>query len=808
MGRIGGASAGGMMVVSAAGPGRGDGPSGLALTRQLLRNLPTAVAYVAGPDLVFEFANEEYRRYVGGRDLIGRALREALPELPRERLAAVARVARSGEPFQDRESEVWIRRHGEEPEQMFVDRVYQPVPDDAGGVAGVLICVNDVTAHVLDRRRLEILARRLAVSEERYRTLFEKLPHGVIHYNADGTILGANPAASEILGLAPEAMTTWPLDRDRRPVHEDGSPFRQDELPVVVAMRTGTVVADVVAGMPHGRTGELRWLRVTAVPGARDEQGTPQRAYAMITDITEQRRAEARLRESSRLLGCLRDANVLGVLVASEDGEVLEANDAYLDIIGYTRQDLESGRISWRGLTPPQWAASDQEALEQVRRTGACRPYEKEYLHRDGHRVPVVIGSAAISWHPLRGATFVVDLSARQRREQERAALLAREQAALKEADTARERLAFLLQAEALVTPAANRHDLLEQVTQLVETAVTGDEDRIISDREEPGARRAHEALRVINTELEERVSRRTAELVRAEADRRALEAELQQSERLQTVGHLASGIAHDFSNLLAVIVGYAEMAEDISDDRDHELHRILGEIHAAADRAVHLSSDLLRFSSRARARPKAVDLDALITGTMDLLAVSMSGRADVIHRPSPVPLPAVRADRAQLEQVLLNLAINARDAMPEGGTLTISTSLADLDEQPARHKAGARPVRYVELALQDTGIGMSPDVLDKIFQRFFTTKPAGTGTGLGLSTVHGIITDAGGTINVDSREGHGTTIRIYLPAISPPAPDPPPASKRHRSDRPRRQPEGPGSTRPGHPRTQAGDAA
>jgi PAS domain S-box-containing protein len=725
---------------------------------------------VAGPDLIFEFANDEYRRYVGGRNLIGLPLRVAFPELRRERLETVARVVQQGQPFQDRDSEVWIRRHGQEPEQTFVDLVYQPVPDDAGGVAGVLICVNDVTARVRDRRRLEVLAERLATTEERYRTLFETLPLSVVHYHADGSILWANPAAGEILGLAPDAMTTRPLDRAGRAVHEDGSPFQPDELPVVVALRTGEVVADVVLGVPHGRTGELRWLQVTAVPDARDEQGRPRRAYAMLTDITEQRRAEAALRQSNRLLGRLRDANVLGVLVVSEEG-IHEANDAFLDIIGYTRDDLESGRIHWRAITPPKWAAGDDDAIEQLRRTGTIRPFEKEYVRRDGHRVPVLLGAAVIGWHPLRWTSFVVDLTARRRGELERARLLARERAARREADTARERLAFLRRAGERAAAARNRDDLLEQVTQLVELAATPGEDTlIIGARAGSVARQAQQGLMVLNARLDERVSKRTSELVRAESDRRALEAELRQAERLQTVGQLTRGIAHDFKNLLGIIVGYAEMAEDISDHLDPELHQILREISVAADRAVHLSSDLLSFSRRARTKPEAIDLNALIDGIRHLLTVSMSGSAKVLFEPWPAALPAVLADRGQLEQVLFNLAVNARDAMPEGGTLTIRTRIADLSQEHAPSHPAIRRGRYVELAVSDTGIGISADVRPRIFERFFTTKPPGKGTGLGLPTVHGIITDIGGTIEVDSKERHGTTFRIYLPVTLDPA--------------------------------------
>ncbi len=535
-----------------------------------------------------------------------------------------------------------------------------------------------------------MLADRLAVSEERYRTLFETLPHGVIHYNADGSILGANPAAGEILGLAPEMLTAWPLIETGQAVHEDGSPFQPDEIPVNVALRTGQMVAGVVAGLPHAHAGETRWVQVTAVPDTRDEHGRPNRAYVILTDITEQRRAEAALRLSNRLLGRLRESNVLGVVVSSEEG-IHDANDAYLDMIGRTRSDLESGRIAWRAITPQKWAALDDDAVAQLHRAGAFQPYEKEYMHRDGHLVPVLLGAAVIEENPLRWATFVVDLTARQRAEQERSTL-----------------------------------------------------------------------LRGLNAELEGRVKQRTAELVSAEADRRELESRLRQAERLETVGQLTSGIAHDFGNLLGIIVGYAEMAQDVSNDPDPELHRILTEIHVAAERAVRLSSDLLSFSSRARSRPEPIELNALITGIRDLINVSLSGRAEVVFKLWSADLPAVLGDRGQLEQVLLNLAINARDAMADGGTLTISTRPADLAGERTHQHPGTGNGRYVELAVTDTGIGMSAEVKARIFNRFFTTKP--DGTGLGLTTVHGIIAGLGGVIEVESAKGNGTTFRIFLP--------------------------------------------
>jgi PAS domain S-box-containing protein len=435
--------------------------------QELMASLPAAVAYLSGPDLVIDFANDACFQLVGDRELLGRPLSEALPELAEQgEVEILARIMETAEPVRGSQAEVLIHRHGQAG-QRFVDYVYQPVRAAGGGVAGILLYAADVTAHVRDRRELEEVADRLATAEERYRTLFETMPQGVIHYAADGSVLGANPASRRILGLSESEMTGWPQATVRRSVHEDGTQFRLEELPVRRALSTGRMVSDVMMGVPHGHTGELRWLLATAVPDARDDQGRPQRAYVMYTDLTEQRKVEAALRESTSLLGRLREANVLGVVTSTEQG-AYEANDAFLDIIGYSHDDLAAGRVSYESITAPQWAVRDRRALEQLRRAGAFRPYDKEYVHRDGHRVPVLVGGAVIDWNPLRWVTFVVDLTARQHAEREHAELLARERAALAEASSAGERLTFLMRAGALVAATHDRDELLDQVTQLL----------------------------------------------------------------------------------------------------------------------------------------------------------------------------------------------------------------------------------------------------------------------------------------------------------------------------------------------------
>jgi PAS domain S-box-containing protein len=270
-------------------------PAGM---RDMLASLPVAMAYLAGRDHVFEFVNEEFRQLIGGRDVLGLSVREALPELAGlGRFELMDNVLQSGQPVRGHETELSLSRFGGQPEPVFVDFIYQPVRDAKGAPAGLWVFAADVTANVGERLGSAQLAAELVETQERYRTLFETLPQGVIYYAADGLIMEANPAAREILGIDMDKILSWPLPPASQAVHEDGSPFQPEELPIKVALRTGEVVVDVVMGVLHGRTGERRWLRITAVPDARDADGRPHRAYAMFRDLTEELRvATARQR--------------------------------------------------------------------------------------------------------------------------------------------------------------------------------------------------------------------------------------------------------------------------------------------------------------------------------------------------------------------------------------------------------------------------------------------------------------------------------------------------------------------------------
>ena len=246
--------------------------------------------------------------------------------------------------------------------------------------------------------------------------------------------------------------------------------------------------------------------------------------------------------------------------------------------------------------------------------------------------------------------------------------------------------------------------------------------------------------------------------------ERRALEQQLRQSQKMEAVGRLAGGIAHDFNNLLMVISGYSEfLLERLG--AQPELRSPAQEIASASERASSLTRQLLAFSRKQMLAPKIVDLNTIVKENLKLLTRVIGEDIDLVMRPESSLWP-VRADSGQIEQVIMNLAVNARDAMPTGGKLTLETSNVTLDEEYTRLHAPLRPGDYVMLMLTDTGAGMDAETQSHIFEPFFTTK--GTkGTGLGLSTVYGIIKQSGGYIWVQSEVGKGTTFNIYLPRVA-----------------------------------------
>jgi PAS domain S-box-containing protein len=247
--------------------------------------------------------------------------------------------------------------------------------------------------------------------------------------------------------------------------------------------------------------------------------------------------------------------------------------------------------------------------------------------------------------------------------------------------------------------------------------------------------------------------------------ERKLLENQLQQSRRMEAVGRLAGGIAHDFNNLLTIVKGYAELALQRTGIQP-ELRADVQQIENAAERASMLIRQLLAFSRRQVLQPKVLDLNAIVLGLDKLLGRLMGEHIEMATRCAP-NVGHVKADPAQIEQVIMNLVVNARDAMPKGGRLTVETVNVELDSTYARDHVSVKPGSYVMLAVSDSGIGMSPETVAHIFEPFYSTKESGQGTGLGLSTVYGIVKQSGGYIWVYSEPGKGTTFKVYLPRVA-----------------------------------------
>ena len=285
------------------------------------------------------------------------------------------------------------------------------------------------------------------------------------------------------------------------------------------------------------------------------------------------------------------------------------------------------------------------------------------------------------------------------------------------------------------------------------------------------GEERAIDSLKRGATDyvLKERLARlvpavhRAMQEVEERTERRRLEEEFIQAQKMEVVGQLAGGVAHDFNNILTVIHGHASLL--LTSELEESASRSAQQISQAAERAAALTRQLLTFSRRQLIQPKKLDMNKIVGNMIDLLGRLLG--EDVSLQLNYCPSPAmVKADVGMMEQVLLNLAVNARDAMPKGGRLAVRISIVDLNEAHVQHHPEARVGRFVCVSKTDTGCGIPPENLQRIFEPFFTTKEVGKGTGLGLATVYGIVKQHQGWIEVESTVGTGTTFRIYVPYV------------------------------------------
>jgi PAS domain S-box-containing protein len=504
----------------------------------------------------------------------------------------------------------------------------------------------DITSLIViseDIAQRKLAEDALRASEERLRLITNLVPHGIFAKDAAGRHIFANPALAEFAGLPIEEILgkdDFDLVNDRA----QAEAYRANDLAVLQSGRKMVVLEEPRTDL----SGRTRILQTIKIPYTVPETGEPA-VLGVCMDITERKRIDARFRR-------LVDSNVQGVYFWNTGGQITGANDAFLRMVGYSREDLDAGSISWAHMTPPELIAQDGRALRNLATRGVCEPYEKEFIRKDGSRVPIFIGPAMFEDNRDEGICFVIDLS-----------------------------------------------------------------------------------------------------------ERKQLEQQFLRAQRMESIGTLAGGIAHDLNNILAPIMLSIDILKRESDTP--KTHEILKMVADSAQRGADIVRQLLSFargmkSQRIEVQPRHLlkELESIIKDTFP---------KDIRLRFSvPDDTWPLLGDPTQVHQILLNLCLNARDAMPDGGTLHISAENHTLDEHYATMDIEAKTGRYVCISVTDSGTGIPQKIIHKIFEPFFTTKELNKGTGLGLSTVMAIVKSHEGIAKVYSEPGKGTTFRVYLPAM------------------------------------------
>ena len=525
----------------------------------------------------------------------------------------------------------------------------------------------------------------------------------------------------------------------------------------------------------------------------RDEQGRVVALAGFGTDITEQKRAA----DINRKLAAIVESTDDAIIGKDLDGVITSWNLGAERMYGYTAAEILGRPIA--DLVPPDRIDEPRRFIEIIRNHGHLRHYETTRLHKDGTSIDVSITVSAVldqSGAVVGISTIARDVSDRKQaerslRESESRFRTLFEKAGLgvavidlpshrfvqvnqKYCDflgyTQREMSALAIEAITHPDDIAASVQQLDRLTACEINQYTLEKRYIAKDGATVWANvtvsalgDASESNRYHMVIAEDITNRKLAEEEKAR-----LEEQLRQSQKMEAVGQLAGGIAHDFNNLLLIITGYTAMViERLSSDSEDRAD--LEEVHKAAERAASLTRQLLTFSRRQVMQPVRLDLNLLIEDDLKMVRRVIGEHIELRYMPSDQPA-IIQADKGQLGQVVMNLCVNARDAMDTGGALTIRTDVVAFDEHYCDRHSWARPGRFVLLEMTDTGRGMDNHTRTHLFEPFFTTKEVGQGTGLGLSTVYGIVRQNAGLIDVESEPGQGSVFRVYFPSVNSPA--------------------------------------
>ncbi len=646
---------------------------------------------------------------------------------------------------------------------------------DAGGRRHRVACLRDIS-------ETKAAEEALIKSEERYRSILENMTDGFYRVDFEGRVIMASKSGPEALGYSVDDLIGTSLTGLY--VEENGR-----EKFLVALEEGGGKITGHEAKLRH-RDGHEVWVSSSA-HYVRDTDGKIVGIEGTMRDITGRKRAEEALRESERkaaeaqdLLMDAIESSPDGIAIYDTDDRLVVFNDKFRTGVLKGIADIVNVGVTYEELL----RAAVDRGLTKIRDGDVEQYIEKRLAHHRGGEGSMEIELSNDRWmlaqeRRMRSGGIVgtrADIT-----EVKRAEKALRESEERFRAVVDNSPAALLLKDSEGRFRMMNRRfqewfgfgdDAIGKTTQdlypneFAETLLAQDDEVLATGRpleQEYEATFADGSKRkVVLTKFP--VIGSGGETIGIGSvgidvtEQRRTEEQLNQAQKMEAVGQLTGGVAHDFNNLLAIIRGNLELVEDTA-GVDAETIRNVAHAMRATDRAADLTQRLLAFSRRQTLQPKVVDLNDLV-GTMGELLRRTLGETIEVRTVAASPLWPCEVDPAQMENALLNLAINARDAMADGGKLTIETSNVRLDDDYAAAQVDVVPGKYVQLAVSDTGVGMLPDVADRAFEPFFTTKDVGKGSGLGLSMIYGFVKQSGGYVRIYSEEGKGTTVKIYLP--------------------------------------------
>ncbi len=640
---------------------------------------------------------------------------------------------------------------------------------------------------------------------EAYRLLFEQAGEMVCTLDLEGRFTSVNPAGERLTGYAAaDLIGRLAIDVVAPELREQATHQFQDRL------RGDAAPDETVLITRQGQR-----VPVLATSTMISSDGRAVGVLGLISDLTPRRSAERAVSERLEAESHLRDAEArfrsffesapIGEAIVAPDGRFLEVNSALCQIVGYSESELRAK--TFQVITHPDDLGADLEFVRQML-AGAIRTYqmEKRYLHKNGQIVWALLTVSLVRSSSDEPRYFISQIQDITERRLEQEAIKSSE-ALLAEA----QRLAHIGSWEwDVVADTVFWSDELytifdvDPATRLtyatyVETIHPDDRSKVESEIERAGTDgepyevdhrvvRTTGAVRWIQGRGRVRMgpdgpismwgtAQDITERMDAESERDRLRAALFDAQKLEAIGRLAGGVAHDFNNMLTAIKGYSELLLSGLQPGTRPHHEA-EQIRRAAEQASSLPEQLLAFARKQPLEAKLVDINTLVTTASELLRHLIGERIELLTIPAPTPAFA-KVDPDRVEQILVNLALNARDAMPTGGVLTITVSTTEDAELDPSDVGGDRE-QYVVISVADDGQGMDAATRDRAFEPFFTTKPQGKGSGLGLASVHGTVTQSGGSVQLESEPGRGTTVRLIFPAAAAgPAASVPPSSDR-----------------------------